>query len=145
MAVDDADLGQRTAAALFWFWIIHRLVNEGTNWFDRVLSIEGGISTAKAYALLQGGFFSTMVRQNDLESCRAQIHEARAIFAELKDQQGELMANNYDGVMLWWLRGLDASQQVLTNIQLIHQSVGYEWETLFAVGSWVLPRGWMET
>ena len=85
LAVGDAELGQRTAATLWWFWIVHRHVNEGTSWFDRVLAVEGGISTAKAYALLHGGFISTMTRQDDIEGCRAQIQEARAQFVELGD------------------------------------------------------------
>jgi non-specific serine/threonine protein kinase len=131
LAVGDAALGQRTAAALWWFWIVHRHVNEGTNWFDRVLAIEGSISTAKAYALLHGGFISTMVRQDDIEGCQAQIHEARAQFVELGNQQGELTADNFDGVMLWWLRDLEACKKVLAEIQLTHRSNGYEWGDAF--------------
>ena len=72
-----------------------------------------------------------MVRQDDIEGCRAQIHEARAQFVELGDQRGELTADNYDGVMLWWLRDLDASKQVLADIQLTHRSNGFEWGDAF--------------
>ncbi|MCI0830783.1 MAG: tetratricopeptide repeat protein, partial [Chloroflexi bacterium] len=139
LAVGDAELGQRTVAALYWFWIVHRHVNEGTNWFDRVLAVEGGLSTARAYALLQSGFISTMVRQNDLEGCRAQVHEARAQFVELGDKQGELTADNYDGVMLWWLRDLDASKRVLQDIQLTHRSNGFDWGDAFC--GWFLGSG----
>ena len=74
----DADLAQRTAAALFWFWIVRRHISEGVEWFDRVLALEGGSSKARASALLQAGFISTMVRVDDLERCRAQVREARA-------------------------------------------------------------------
>jgi len=143
VAIGDAELGQRTAAALYWFWIVHRHVNEGTDWFDRVLAVEGGISTAKAYALLHGGFISTMVRQDDLEGCRAQVHEARAQFVELGNQQGELTADNFDGVMLWWLRDLEASKKVLAEIQLIHRSNGYEWGDAFC--GWFLgSSAWLK-
>ena len=128
---------------MFWFWIVHRHVIEGTNWFDRVVAVEGGISTARAYALLHCGFISTMVRQDDLEGCRAQIHQARAIFVELGDQQGELTAANFDGIMIWWLRDLEASTQALAEIQLIHQSNGYDWGDAFC--GWFLgSSGWLK-
>jgi len=127
----NEEVGQRTSAALFWFWIVRRHVNEGTEWFDRVLAIEGGPSSPRAYALLQSGFISTMVRQDDLEGCRAQVHEARSMFVELGDGQGVLTAENYDGVMLWWLRDLEGSRRGLTEIQAAHQSNGFEWGDAF--------------
>ena len=127
----DAELGQRTAAALFWFWIIRRHVGEATEWFDRVLALQGGPPIAKAYALLQGGFISTMVRQDDLEGCREQIREARAHFAELGDAQGVLTAENYDGVLLWWQRDFDVSSRGLAEIQAAHQANGFEWGDAF--------------
>ncbi len=127
----DTNLAQRTAAALFWFWIIRRHVAEGVEWFDKVLAAGGGSKMSRAYALLQAGFISTMVRQNDLEGCRAQIREARAQFVESGDAQGAMTAENYDCVMLWWLRDLDASNRGLTDIQAAHRSNGFEWGDAF--------------
>ena len=127
----DVDLPQRTAAALFWFWIVRRHVAEGTEWFDRVLAVEGPPSTARAYALLQAGFVSTMVRLDNLEGCRAQIREARAQFVELGDGQGVQTADNYDSVILWWLREFDASVRGLAEIQVAHQSNGFDWGDAF--------------
>ena len=127
----DVNLPQRIAAALFWFWIVRRHVAEGTEWFDRVLAVKGPPSTARAYALLQAGVISTMVRLDDLEGCRAQIREARAQFVELGDGQGVQMADNYDSVILWWLREFDASIRGLTEIQVAHQSNGFDWGDAF--------------
>ena len=127
----DANLAQRTAAALYWFWIIRRHVAEGAEWFDRVLAVKGGSSTARATALLQAGFISTMVRMDDLEGCRAQIREARTQFAELGEAEGVKTAENYDAVMLWWLRNLDASSRGLADIQAAHRSNGFEWGEAF--------------
>ena len=39
----DAELAQRTAAALTWFWIVRRHIGEAAEWFDRVLAGEGGV------------------------------------------------------------------------------------------------------
>ncbi|MCH7737440.1 MAG: zinc ribbon domain-containing protein [Chloroflexi bacterium] len=129
--VGDADLAQRTAAALWWFWIVHRHVKEGTEWFDRVLALEGGPSKARAFALLQSGFVSTMVRINDLEGCRAQIREARAQFVELGEAEGEMTADSHDAVIQWWLRDLESSSRSLAEIQVVHRSNGFEWGDAF--------------
>ena len=127
----DPALAQRTAAALYWFWIVRRHVAEGTEWFDRVLAVKEGLSTARASALLQAGFISTMVRVDDLEACRAQIREARAQFIELGDGQGVQTAETYDAVLLWWQRDLDASSRGLSDIQAAHRSNGFEWGDAF--------------
>ena len=106
----DAELAQRTAAALTWFWIVRRYVDESVTWFDRVLAIEGGSQKARGSALVQGGFISTMVRLGDLEGCLALIREAQALFVELGDEQGVKTAQNYEAVLLWWQRDLEASR-----------------------------------
>ena len=56
---------------------------------------------------------------------------------------GELTADNYDGVMLWWLRDLEATKKVLAEIQLIHRSNGYEWGDAFC--GWFLgSSAWLK-
>jgi len=122
-----ADLAQRTAAALWRFWIVCRHVAEGVEWFDRVLALEGGPSKAGAFALLQAGFVSTMVRIDDLEGCRAQIREARTQFVELGEAEGVMTTDSHDAVMQWGLRDFGASSRVLAKIQAIHRSNGFEW------------------
>lgn len=122
-----ANLAQRTAAALWRFWIVCRHVAEGVEWFDRVLALEGGPSKAGAFALLQAGFVSTMVRIDDLEGCRAQIREARTQFVELGEAEGVMTTDSHDAVMQWGLRDFGASSRVLAKIQAIHRSNGFEW------------------
>ncbi|MCI0798364.1 MAG: tetratricopeptide repeat protein [Chloroflexi bacterium] len=127
----EAEIAQRTAAALYWFWIIRRHVGEGTEWLDRVLAADGGTRMSRAYALLQGGFISTMVRMDDLEGCRAQIRQARAQFAESGDAQGVQTAETYDATMLWWQRDFDASSTGFAEAQAVHRSTGFEWGNAF--------------
>jgi len=122
-----ANLAQRTAAALWRFWIVCRHVAEGVEWFDRVLALEGGPSKAGAFALLQAGFVSIMVRIDDLEGCRAQIREARTQFVELGEAEGVMTTDSHDAVMQWGLRDFGASSRVLAKIQAIHRSNGFEW------------------
>ena len=96
-------------------------------WFDRVLALEGGPSKAGAFALLQAGFVSTMVRIDDLVGRRAQIREARAQFVELGEAEGVMTTDSHDAVMQWGLRDFGASSRVLAKIQAIHRSNGFEW------------------
>ena len=42
-----------------------------------------------------------------------------------------MTAQNYDAVMLWWVRDLDASNRGLAYIQAAHRSNGFEWGDAF--------------
>ena len=79
----DADLAQRTTAALTWFWIIRRHVAEAARWVDRALAVEGGSPRARASALILGGFVQSVVRPDDLEGCLALIRGGSALFVRL--------------------------------------------------------------
>ncbi len=127
----DADLAQRTAAALTWFWIIRRHVAESAEWFDRVLDLGGGSTNARAAALVQGGFISTMVRQDDLEGCLARVREGQAQFVELGDEQGVKTAQTYGAIILWFQRDLEASSSMFAEIQAAQQIYGFEWGDAF--------------
>ena len=125
------DLAQRTAAALMWFWIIRRHVAEAVEWFDRVLAADGGSPQARASALAQAGFISTMMRYDDLEGRRSQIHEAETRFVELGDEQGVKTAQTYNAYILWWQRHLEASRRSLVEIQTSMRASGFEWGDAF--------------
>ena len=105
----DADLAQRTAAALTWFWIIRRHVAESVEWYDRVLAADGSSTQARASALARAGFVSSMIRQDDLEGCLARVREAHAQFVELGDEQGVKTAQTYEAMILWFQRNLEPS------------------------------------
>ena len=77
-----------------------------------------------------------MVRQGDLEGCLALIREAQALFVELGDEQGVKTAQNYEAVLLWWQRDLEASSRRLVEIQAAHQTYGFEWGDAFC--DWLL-------
>ena len=139
----DAELAQRTAAALTWFWIIRRHVAESVGWFDRVLTVEGGSPKARASALVQAGFITTMIRLDDLEGCLKQIREGSALFCELGDGQGVGMAKIHEAFILWWRRDFGASSRRLVEIQTAHQAYGFEWGDAFC--DWFLgSAAWLE-
>ena len=128
----DADIAQRIAAALTWFWSIRRHVAEAGEWFDRVLAAEGDSTEARASALVQAGFINSFGRDHDLDACRAKIGEAQARFADLGDEQGVKTARTYDAVMLWWQRDLEASSRRMAELQEAHQVYGFEWGEAFS-------------
>ena len=127
----EADLPQRTAAALTWFWIIRRHVTESVEWFDRALAADGGSAQARALALVHSGFISTMVRQDALEGCLARVREAEEQFIELGDGQGIMTARTYEAVILWFMRDLEASSRRFAEVQAAHQSYGFDWGDAF--------------
>ena len=128
----DADLAQRTAAALLWFWIIRRHVAEAADWYDRVLATNGGSIQARASALVQAGFITSWAREDGMEGSLARIREAQAQFVELGDEQGIKTAQTYDAVMLWWQRDLEGSSRRMAEIQEAHQVYGFEWGEAFS-------------
>ncbi|MCH8800967.1 MAG: hypothetical protein IH963_08670, partial [Chloroflexi bacterium] len=132
----DADLAQRTAAALTWFWMVRRHVAEAVDWFDRVLAVEGGSPKSRASALVQGGFIRSTVRPDDLEGCLARIREGSALFAQLQDEQGLGMAQTYDAIVLWYQRDLGASSRRFAELQTVMRAAGFEWGDAFC--SWFL-------
>ena len=103
----DADLAQRIAADLAWFWIIRRHVTEAAEWYNRVLAADRGSSKARASALANAGFVSSLM--NDLDECLARIREAQAQFVDLGDEQGLKTAQTYEAIILWYQRDFEAS------------------------------------
>ena len=132
----DADLAQRTAAALAWFWIIRRHVAEAVDWFDRVLAADGGSQRARASALVEAGRIQSMVRQDDLEGCLARIREGQAQFAALGDEQGVKTAEAHGAMVGWYQRNLEDSNRIHAEIQAAHQANGFEWGD--AICGWFL-------
>ena len=132
----DADVAQRTAAALTWFWIVRRHVAEGVGWFDRVLSADGDSPNARASALVHAGFIGSVVRQDDLEGCLAQIREDAKLFADLENEQGMGLAQINDAMLLWYQRDFEASSRKLAEVQAVVRAGGFEWGD--AVCDWFL-------
>ena len=127
----DADLAQRTATALSWFWLIRRHVTEAVDWFDRALAVEGGPVQSRAALLVQAGFVGSVLSRDDFQECLAQIREGEKHFLELGDYQGVAIAQTNEAVMMWYQRDLDGSAQRMIELQTAFQSNGYEWGDAF--------------
>ena len=130
----DAELAQRTAAALAWFWMVRRHVTEAGEWFDRVLAANGGSQRARASALIHAGLILSMERQDDLGGCLARIQEGQTHFRELGDETGMAMAQTYEAVILWYQRDLDASGRALVKMEAVWRTFGFDWGAAFC--SW---------
>ena len=127
----DADLAQRTAAALAWFWLVRRHTAEAVEWFDRVLAADGGSAESRASALVQAGFVRSVVRQDDLDGCLARIRDGQARFVELGNEQGVKMAQTSEAVIRWSQRDFEASNLLFAEIQAVYQADGFEWGDAF--------------
>ena len=140
----EVEIAQRTAAALAWFWLIRRHVDEAAVWFHRVLTADTSATKARALALLQSGFVSSIVRIDDFEGCLAEIREAKAQLVEMGDMQGVMTAQTFEAVIMWFQRDLDASTLIFTENQAVHREVGFEWGDAFCgffLGSLAWYRG----
>ena len=129
--IREADLAQRTVTALTWFWILHRYVAQSSEWFARALAIEGRPSTARAAALVHSGFIGSMLRQDDLDGCLAEIRQGSAIFTRMQDQQGIGTAQINEAVILWFKREFDQARQQFSELQISMRSAGVEWAEAF--------------
>ena len=130
--IRDADIAQRTATALTWFWLSHRHVDEAVVWFNQVLAIDEGRRTAaRAAALVHSGFAGSIVRQDDLDGCLAQLREGLAIFTELQDPMGIATAQIYDATVLWFKREFDDCKPKFTELQSAMRSAGADWADAF--------------
>ena len=127
----EADVAQRTAAALTWFWIVRRHVAEAVGWFDRALAVRGGSPQARASALIHGGFISTMVQYDDLEECLARIREGLSLFGQQRDDQGTGTGQTYEAAVLWFQRDLKPSSRKFADIQTAMRAAGFEWGDAF--------------
>ena len=127
----DADLAQRTATALSWFWLIRRHVSEGVDWFDKALALDGGSPQVRAALLVQSGFVGSVLSQDDFEGCLAQIREGEKLFLELGDYQGMATAQTNEAVILWYQRDLEGSAARFTELQAAFRANGYDWGDAF--------------
>ncbi|NQW18156.1 MAG: tetratricopeptide repeat protein [Chloroflexi bacterium] len=123
----NADLAQRSAAALMWFWVIHRHVPEGAAWFDRVLALEEGPPGSRARALLQAGFIQAVIHNDNLERPRALIQEGANIYAQMQDGQGMGQAHLYTAQNFWYARDFEKSAPMFIEIQEIMRTQGFVW------------------
>jgi predicted ATPase/DNA-binding SARP family transcriptional activator/Tfp pilus assembly protein PilF len=97
-ATQHADLGQRLAAALFWFWWARGHVREGRAWLERMLALAPGARTvSRCGALLNAA--GLMYMQAELEAAHDLNEEALGIAHELGDEVRVALALNGRGVI----------------------------------------------
>ena len=127
----EAELAQRTAAALAWFWLVRRHVDEAVIWFERVLAASKSATNARASALIQSGLVGSVVRHENFEGCLAEIREGHAQLVEMGDIQGAMTADTFEAVILWYQRDFEASTRKFTESQSAQRDVGFEWGDAF--------------
>jgi len=131
LETNAAELGQRIASSLMWFWVVHRHVTEGAEWFDRLLAIRGGSSAARATALLQAGFIQAVTRYDDLSIPASLIQEGEDIFRELEDGPGLGMAALYAAQNFWYQRNFEEATPRFVQVQKSMRAEGFVWADAF--------------
>ena len=92
----SSELALRLGGALAQFWEIRGYVSEGRHWFERILSISGGVrSTLRAKALIGAGRIATF--QGEFGPAEAWCRDGLEMYRELGDQQGMANALSYLG------------------------------------------------
>jgi tetratricopeptide (TPR) repeat protein len=95
---EEAELGLRMGAALWWFWYVHGHLSQGRRWLEGCLSLRSpGQSRTRASALEGAGWQAMW--QGQLEDAKALLQEALALFRELKDEEGVASALVYLGAV----------------------------------------------
>lgn len=94
---DDPHSGQRTAAALFWFWGSQGFYNEGRHWYEPLLARRSGPPTPETIKALS--FASAMAFvQWDLATGAALTDEARTLAANIDDPLTRSFVAFADGI-----------------------------------------------
>jgi predicted ATPase/class 3 adenylate cyclase len=84
----QADLGLRLGFALWRFWHQRAHLNEGRQWFDRLLALPGAAARTAARAKGLTGAAGIAYWLNDYAAAESRYAEAEAIYRELGDEVG---------------------------------------------------------
>ena len=127
LETNAADMGQSIASSLMWFWVVHRHVTEGAEWFDRLLTIDGGSPAVRGTALLQAGFIQAVTHYADLSVPASLIQQAEEIFTELEDGAGLGMAALYEAQNFWYQRNFEEATPRFVQVQKAMRAEGVVW------------------
>jgi non-specific serine/threonine protein kinase len=134
---DEAELGQRLAGALWYFWFVRNYFGEGLRWFEKVLASRRGPAVTRAKALVGAGFLASIMTAY-LEQVKAHAEESLALVQETGDQKivvyslfllGSYYFRKHD-----YTRALALDEECLALVQ----DTGDLWLTAFAL-TWL---GW---
>jgi len=84
---EEAELGLRLVAALWWFWYARGYLSEGRRWLEGTLSLNGSATTQpRAWALNGAGWIALF--QGEFEAAKTFLEEALALFRKRGDKEG---------------------------------------------------------
>ena len=86
----QAEVAQRLAGALQWFWLMRGYLTEGRMLLERALAAPGGSPAARAKALTGNGMLTW--RQGDYQGATILLQQALALYQELGDTAGTAFA-----------------------------------------------------
>ncbi len=87
LEASDAEVGLRLGHALWRFWQLRAHLEEGRDWFDRLLALPGADEPTRTRALGLTGAAGIAYWQNDYPAAESWYQEAEEIYRDLGDQQ----------------------------------------------------------
>lgn len=101
---EGAEIGLRTAGAIYRFWQLRSLMTEGREQLERALSVPAGVLQAcspssRAKALTRAGYLAT--RQGDYSSARALSEGSLVLAREAGDKQSMALSLNNLGAVAY--------------------------------------------
>jgi predicted ATPase/class 3 adenylate cyclase len=122
----EAEIGLRTAAALWRFWQLRGPIWEGRNALDRLLRLEGASPEVRAKALGAAGGLAWW--GGDYRATQLHFEEALPLARESGDRQGEVDALYNLGFVTVWSGAGDAVDRARTEGRFAHADAA---ESLF--------------
>ena len=125
----EAEIGLRTAAALWRFWQLRGPIREGRNALDKLLALGGSSPKVRAKALGAAGSLAWW--GGDYRATQLHFEEALPLVRESGDQLGEVDALYNLGYVTLWSGAGDAVDQARTENRFAHADAA---EGLFRQG-----------
>jgi tetratricopeptide (TPR) repeat protein len=141
---EEAEMGLRLAAALWYFWRVRAYWSEGREWLERALAMSSGASTpARAKALYGSGVIAS--DQGDYERAVALAQESLALCRELGDKVGI----THSLFILAWYKGVyqgnfEEAVKLFEEVVVLRREIGDKRgiaHSLFVKGGFVLRQG----
>jgi len=123
---EEAEVGLRTAAALWRFWQLRGPIGEGRSALDQLLGLEGSSPEVRAKALGAAGSLAWW--GGDYRATQLHFEEALPLVRESGDRQGEVDALYNLGFVTLWSGAGDAVDRARTESRFAHADAA---ESLF--------------
>jgi predicted ATPase len=126
---EEADIGLRTAAALWRFWQLRGPIREGRNALDQLLTLSGSSPKFRAKALGAAGSLAWW--GGDYQATKLHFEAALPLVRESGDRHGEVDALYNLGFVTLWSGAGDAVDQARAENRFAHADTA---ESLFRQG-----------